>query len=187
MCQDGVCRKNCRDACAKAGETQCEQQNVQVCRAQSTGCLGWETTQTCTAQQQCNQGQCVEINKPKQPDGANCSGDADCVSGRCVAVVSAKICVRSCVGHMDCAKVPGQPFCRDGVCQPVPQGACLTAEHCGASESCLQQQCQQEPKTTGCQCSVSSEVGSERMVFWLVCWLACWLIFLIVRGVLANE
>lgn len=110
ICEQGACVD---EPVCQAGETKCHDGTTRlVCRAGGTG---WRT-EDCGTGNSCVDGECLSGD----PNGAECSADADCAGGKC-----------RCGSEDSCDPAPSRTYCTS-TCTP---GSCGPDEICIASDS----------------------------------------------------
>jgi V8-like Glu-specific endopeptidase len=159
----GTCAPACQDACPRQGQTRCADGGVQTCALAQEGCLAWEASRPCGADQACQGGACVEVCQ----DACALEG-----STRCADLGSLQRCERAQTGclawsaPLTCAD--GEA-CLSGACSATCQDACepgaLTCEgdqvwRCDAAPNGCAQWFLSEECAQGQRCEAGACVGA---------------------------
>ncbi|TXD43341.1 carboxypeptidase regulatory-like domain-containing protein [Lujinxingia vulgaris] len=109
ICSGGQCQSSCEDACTE-GELRCDGEGAfQACEQQSTGCLDWSATESCSENLTCDEGICIGCTDGEERCSADATAVETCQSGEWVASQS---CPLSCSAGQCDDQVACQPGAR---------------------------------------------------------------------------
>ncbi len=160
FCDDGECIQSCENQCSTIGRQICSGNKVQVCRVNNSGCLIWQTINTCDSSEQCSLGICekkitnqctrgarecidgkVRVCTDLNNDGytewkyENCASGTTCQQGQCI------------VSHADECFYQGQKKCVDNAVYECdywnaePYLSWNVALQCGSDRTCENGKC----------------------------------------------